>query len=190
MLNQYIRRISTSLHKTKMIHNSNIKIPNNSIIQPIYKTSSYYFKSCNEGKNMFENVNNSNNFVYNRMNHPNVQNLEEKISILDCADDSIVFSSGMLSITTTLLSFLKPNDHMLYTSSMYSATNNFCKEWLKTFNIESTPINNLDNITNEIKNNTKIIFIETPSNPLLKLTSINSISNIAKKKKRKYFSYS
>ena len=186
MLTKSIRRIfCTQIRSTQLIHNLKINSSNNAIIQPIYKTSSYYFESCFQGQQLFSDLHKNDVFVYSRMNHPNVQNLENKIAILDYTNDAIVFSSGMNAITTTLLSFVKPGDHILYTTPIYSATHLFCKEWLAQFSIHSTPIHYSDtnkDIRNKIQHNTKIIFIETPSNPLLKLTSIQSISYIAKKK--------
>ena len=148
---------------------------NKSIITPIYRTSTFIFNSAEDGEKIFKGE--SDNFVYTRINHPNMISTEKKISIFDESEVSLLFSSGMTAISTTLLSLLKPNDNILYTSPVYGGTNAFIENILTKFNIKGFDIscgcNDIGLISELIiKNDIKLIFIETPCNPNMILTSI------------------
>jgi len=123
--------------------------------------------------------------VYPRyFNTKNQQALAEKISVLEDGEDALVLSSGMAAITGTLFTFLSQGDHVVFQSALYGGTIHFIASELNRFGIEYTFVhsNKVDDFESAIQENTKIIYIETPSNPLLKITDLESIANLAKSK--------
>jgi len=104
-----------------------------------------------------------------------------KIADLEKAETGIVFSSGMAAITSTLLTFLKAGDHIIFQKGLYGGTFNWCNSELQKFGIEFTIAegNSSSDFENALQKNTKIIYIETPSNPLLKITDIKAAAKFA-----------
>ena len=115
-------------------------------------------------------------------NTKNQQAVVEKIASLENAEDGLVFSSGMAAITTTLLSFLKAGDHVIFQKGLYGGTFNWVANELEKFGIQFTIIedNTKSGFENALQQNTKLVYIETPSNPLLKITDIQAVANFAK----------
>lgn len=121
-------------------------------------------------------------YCYSRFLNPTIDALQKAIASLEGAKHGFAFSSGMAAITTTLM-LLKQGDHIILPTEVYGGTYQFTSEILPNYGIESSYLDysNLDNIKKEIKETTKVIYIETPSNPLLKISDIKEIVKIAKK---------
>ncbi len=136
---------------------------------PIYQTSSYIVP---EGQK----------YRYTREYNPTVENLGLKIKELEHAEDYNVFSSGMGAITTTLLSLLKPGDRALTHLDTFARSYHFFKDFLRTWGIK-TDISNpgTDNIIKNIKDDTKLVFIESLTNPILRVNDIREISEKCRK---------
>lgn len=122
--------------------------------------------------------------VYPRyFNTPNQASVAAKIASLEEAEEGLIFSSGMAAITTTLLTFLKAGDHAIFQRGLYGGTYNFIANEIQKFGISvSVPEeNSVEAFENEILPETKLIFIETPSNPLLKITDIEATASFARR---------
>jgi len=117
-------------------------------------------------------------------NTPNQKVIVEKLCALENGEDGLVFSSGMAAICTVLLTLLKKGDHAIFQNDLYGGTHHFITTQLDRFEIEYTLIedNDISSFENVIKPNTKIIYIETPSNPLLKIIDIKAIARLAESK--------
>ena len=117
-------------------------------------------------------------------NTPNQEALCKKISALECSESAMIFGSGMAAISTTLLAFLSSGDHILLQKDIYGGTRNLVEAQFKRFNIDYTFTDDIDLkfFESAIKKNTKVIYIETPSNPLLKIVDIEKIAQFAKSK--------
>ena len=115
-------------------------------------------------------------------NTPNQRALVKKISSLEHAETGLIFSSGMAAISTSLLSNLSSGDHLIVQGDLYGGTRNFIKKEFPKYNIEFSFTKNLkkESFQEEIKKNTKGIYIETPSNPLLKIVDLKEIGLLAK----------
>lgn len=123
--------------------------------------------------------------VYPRyFNTKNQQALAEKISTLENGESALVLSSGMAAITSTLFTFLNQGDHVIFQSALYGGTIHFIGQELTRFGIEYSFVNSTDvkDYEKAVYENTKVIYIETPSNPLLKITNLEDIANMAKSK--------
>lgn len=139
-------------------------------VSPIYLSSSYEFMDVDVKR-------------YPRyFNTPNQEHLSKKIAALEHAEAAMIFGSGMAAISSTLLAFLKSGDHIVVQNDIYGGTRNFIVSHFKNYNIDYTFTKDLSasSFENAIKENTKLIYIETPSNPLLKLVNIFAISKLAK----------
>ncbi|AME09864.1 MULTISPECIES: trans-sulfuration enzyme family protein [Gemella] len=121
-------------------------------------------------------------YCYSRFANPTIVALQKAIEKLENAKYGFAFSSGMAAITTALMT-LKTGEHIILPIEVYGGTYQFCSEILPRYGIETTftDYSNLNNVEKHIKDNTKIIYIETPSNPLLKISDIIEIVKLAKK---------
>lgn len=122
--------------------------------------------------------------IYPRyFNTPNQKTLVEKLCALENAEDGLIFSSGMAAISTVLFSFLSSGDHVVLQKDIYGGTHHFATAEFDRFGVQyAFTSNKTEDIANAIQQNTKIIYIETPSNPLLLITDIEAVAQVAKSK--------
>ena len=138
-------------------------------ISPLYASTSYAFNDVEINQ-------------YPRyFNTPNQRGLCEKIAALEGAEAGLIFGSGMAAISTALLSHLQAGDHVIFQDDLYGGTRNFIKKEFGKYGIEYSFSKGLDalDFKAEIRPNTQGIYIETPSNPTLKIIDLQSISEIA-----------
>lgn len=119
-------------------------------------------------------------WIYSRWGNPTVHQLEEKLAILEEAETAIAFASGMGAIATLLLHTLKSGDHAVISDVAYAALSEITNEMIPELGIEITKANtsDLEAVKAALKTNTKLVYIETPCNPLLRLTDIKAVSEI------------
>ena len=148
----------------------------------ISDSSTYTFLSANSMSETFEG-NMEGCYLYSRNSSPSNLYLEEACSALEGTEAANVFSSGMGAITATILQLCKSDDHIISSRTVYGGTYAFLKNFTPQLKIETTfvDITSLDDINNSIKPNTKIIYCEVSSNPLLEIADLEEISKIAKK---------
>ncbi|NAS29994.1 aminotransferase class I/II-fold pyridoxal phosphate-dependent enzyme [Flavobacteriaceae bacterium R38] len=140
-------------------------------VSPLYMATAYAFEDIDEKR-------------YPRyFNTPNQQALCKKLAALEHAEAALIFSSGMAAISTSLLAFLQKGDHIVLQNTLYGGTTNFINEEFNKFGIEYTFINGsqVEDFEKALQPNTKVIYIETPSNPLLTITDLSRIAKLAKK---------
>ena len=141
-------------------------------VSPIYMSTSYQFEDVDVKR-------------YPRyFNTPNQEYLSKKIAALEHAEAGMIFGSGMAAISTTFLAFLKKGDHIVLQNTLYGGTSNFIQEEFPKLGIEFTFTNGLkiSDFESAIKPNTKLIHIETPSNPLMTITDMEAVAGLAKSK--------
>jgi len=119
-------------------------------------------------------------FIYTRWGNPTIQQLEQKLAALEGAEAAIAFASGMAASTGLLLQFLKPGDHLVISDVSYAGVAEFAKEYLPAHGIEVSRVDlsQPENLTNALRSNTRLVYAETPANPILKLTDIAAIAEI------------
>ncbi len=120
--------------------------------------------------------------VYPRyFNTPNQKSLIGKLCALENAEDGVIFSSGMAAISTVMFTFVSSGDHVVLQKDIYGGTHHFVTAEFDRFGIQYTFVSNdAQEIEKAVQKNTKIIYIETPSNPLLLITDIEATARIAK----------
>lgn len=139
-------------------------------ISPLYMSTSYAFEDVDVKR-------------YPRyFNTPNQVGLSEKIAALEQAEAAMIFGSGMAAISTALLAFLKAGDHIVLQNMLYGGTYNLITEQFDNFGIEYSFTDGLSpaDFEAKIRKNTKVIYVETPSNPLLTITDLAAIAELAK----------
>ena len=158
--------------KTRLIHGGVSTDPLTGAVSiPIYQSSTFKQESVGVHKG----------YEYSRTGNPTRHALEELIKELESGVRGFAFSSGMAAITAVMMLF-KSGDHIIFTDDVYGGTFRVVSRVLNTFGIQSSFIDtsNLDKVKNEIHPHTKAIFLETPTNPLLKVTDIEATVNLAK----------
>tara|TARA_A200000113_G_C8860453_1_gene353161 strand:+ start:511 stop:1659 length:1149 start_codon:yes stop_codon:yes gene_type:complete len=155
--------------ETLCVHEGQIEDPlYNGAVSPLYMSTAYSYKKGDMYPRYF--------------NTPNQVGLSKKISSLENAEETLVFGSGMAAISTSLLSFLSSGDHVIFQPDLYGGTRNFVTEHLNTYGIEYSFSKSIDlkDFESQIKDNTKVIYVESPSNPLMKVVDLKGISELAK----------
>ena len=141
-------------------------------VSPIYLSTSYEFDNVDIKR-------------YPRyFNTPNQEYLSKKIAALEHAEAAMIFGSGMAAISHMFFAFLQQGDHIVVQNAIYGGTSNFIREEFPKHGIEFTFTNgySVKDFENAIQENTKVIHIETPSNPLLTITDVKGVAKLAKKK--------
>ena len=139
-------------------------------VSPLYMSTSYDFLDVDSKR-------------YPRyFNTPNQVSLSKKVAALEHAESAMIFSSGMAAISSTLLTFLKSGDHAVVQNDIYGGTRSFIESHFKNYGINYSFTKDLtvESFENCIQENTKLIYLETPSNPLLKLVDLFAVAKLAK----------
>jgi methionine-gamma-lyase len=120
-------------------------------------------------------------WLYTRWGNPTIYQLEQKLALLEGAETAVAFASGMGAITALLLHLLKAGDHAIISDVAYAALSELTNEKIPELGIEITKVNTSDlgAVEKALRSNTRLIYIETPCNPLLRLTDIAAIARIA-----------
>lgn len=147
---------------------------------PIYASSTYAFPTVDHGARIFSG-DDTNGFAYSRLGNPTTVDAETRLANLEGADDCAFFSSGMAAVTTLITSFVKSGDHIIADQTLYGGTHSFFTHNLPTMNVEITLVDasEPDNIRKAIKENTKMIYFESPTNPTMGMVPIKPIVEIA-----------
>ncbi len=153
------------------------------VTTPIVQSSTYTFKDSKEIEAYTKN--DKIRFEYGRYGNPTEKVAEKRLADLDGAEDSLMFSSGMMAITTTILALVQTGDHIVITDDCYGKTLEFCRSYLKRFGIECTivPFGDYDVLDSSVKKNTRFIFSESPTNPYLNVFDLVKFRKIADKHK-------
>ncbi|MEM3627912.1 MAG: aminotransferase class I/II-fold pyridoxal phosphate-dependent enzyme [Candidatus Bathyarchaeia archaeon] len=165
---------------TKAVHGGE-KLERGSVATPIYETSVFAFKSTRELIDVVSEK--AEGYVYTRYDNPTVRAVEQKMAVLEGSEDAAAFSSGMAAITTTLLTLVSKDEHVIASRDLYGGTLTFFQEILPRFDVEVSLVDatNLDEVKEAIQRNTRVVYAETPTNPTLKVVDLPRLAAIAKK---------
>jgi methionine-gamma-lyase len=147
---------------------------------PIYPASVFAFADADEGIAIHNYE--SPGYFYGRLGNPTVDALERTMAALEHGDDAIAFASGMAAISAAVFTLVGTGDHVVAPESMYSTTTNFLKHLGESFGVETTFVDaaNAEAYAAAIRPNTKVLWMETPSNPLVRITDIAEVASIGK----------
>jgi methionine-gamma-lyase len=126
-------------------------------------------------------INDETPFVYTRWGNPTIAQLERKLAVLEDADECVAFGSGVAAIAALFLHSLKAGDHMVMSDVTYAAASEFANQKLPNLGIELSRVDasNPENVRDALRPNTRLVYLETPVNPLLRLTDVEAVAKIA-----------
>ncbi|KGE14186.1 trans-sulfuration enzyme family protein [Sphingobacterium deserti] len=168
--------------ETALIHQGNHYNTTKAVATPIFQTSTYladtdlsaYIEAATATKHPE---------FYHRHGNPTNSQVAELIAKLENTEDALVLATGMAAISTAILAIVKAGDHIIAQHAHYSGSTLFLKEFLRDYGVEITHVNQTDNNAFEaaIQPNTKLIYVETPSNPNLDITDLTFVGSLGKK---------
>lgn len=173
----------TTHTETMLVHEGQQFNETSSVTTPIYQTSTYvadsdlteYIKAATEPKHPY---------FYHRHGNPTNSQVAAILARLEKTEDALVFATGMAAISTAILAVVKSGDHIVAQHSHYSGTAIFFKEFLADYGVTVTAVDQTDHSAFEkaIQANTKLIYVETPSNPNLNITDLKAIGELTKER--------
>jgi len=165
--------------ETKAVRgNSELHKKNGPLATPIYQTSTFEVTDNEQQLRATPT-----DMFYTRYGNPTVTAAEKVIAELEGTEAALVFASGMGAITTTILALLKAGDHVVAQADIYGGATKFFGQWLPKFGVETTFVDTTDYAQHEraIRPNTKLLYIESPTNPMLRVVDLKRVAGIGKK---------
>lgn len=147
---------------------------------PIYQTSTFKFEDADHGARLFGGE--EKGYIYTRIGNPTINTFEEAVALLEDGFGGIATASGMAAVSSVYMTYLSAGDHMVGTDAVYGSSRMVIENEFSRFGVESSFIDtsNLDLVRQSMKSNTKLLYIETPANPTIKLTDIEGCAKIAR----------
>jgi len=147
---------------------------------PVYNASVYAFPDSEEGAAIHNEF--KHGYYYGRLGNPTTDALENAVAELEGGEACLAFASGMAAVSAAILPNIRAGDHIIAPVSMYSTTMNLLRHMSESMRIETTFVDaaNAENYRDALQPNTKILWLESPSNPLLKITDLRKAAEIAK----------
>ncbi|RNC84206.1 MAG: aminotransferase class I/II-fold pyridoxal phosphate-dependent enzyme [Winogradskyella sp.] len=163
--------IRTQLERTQFLEHSN----------PLYLTSSFVFEDAEDMRASFAEEKERN--IYSRFTNPNTSELVEKVCKLEKAEAGYAFATGMSAVFSTFAALLNSGDHVVSCRSVFGSTHTLFNKYLPKWNIETSyfKVDEVDKIESLIQKNTKILYVESPTNPGVDILNLEALSKIAKK---------
>jgi len=176
-------QLKTMGFATKAIHGGHKKDQYGALATPIHQTATFVFDSAEQGGKRF--TLEEDGYIYSRLGNPTNTQLEEKLAMLEGAEAAVSTASGMGAISSAMWTALKAGDHLVASKTLYGCTFAFLNHGITRFGIEVTFVDttNPQNVRAAMKENTKVVFLETPANPTLEIADIREIANIAHENK-------
>ena len=166
---------------TKLLH-PHSEHPMNSHTFPIFQSSTFIFNSTQHGADLF--MGKGEGHIYSRLGNPTVELFEEMVRELEGGIGTCAFGSGMGAINSSTFAFLKSGDHLIAGDTLYGCTVTLFEYWAERFGIQVSFVDtsSVDEVKKSWKDNTKMVYLESPANPTCKISDICSISTLCKEK--------
>ena len=164
---------------TKQIHAGNKPDPTGALCTPIYQTSTFRFSSVEQGGARF--AGQEEGYIYSRLGNPSLTTLEDKVAALENGEACLATASGMGAISSAIWSSVVAGDNIVASDTLYGCTYALLNHGVTKFNVQVDFIDmaDLDALKKAIKPNTKVVYLETPCNPTLKIVDIAEVAKIA-----------
>ncbi len=165
---------------SKLIHGGGYKNKLGAVNVPIYQSSTFEFETADEGARCFNGE--SEGYIYTRLGNPTIKVLERTVADLEKGFGAIATSSGMGAVSTVYMALLSKGDHIVSSDAVYGPSRGLMEDHFSRFGVESTYVDtsDIESIKKAIKKNTKILYIEKPSNPTISITDLKACSELAK----------
>ena len=166
---------------TRAIHTGEKSTENGALVAPIYQTAPFRFKDAAQGARLM--TGKEKGYVYSRGLNPTTEVFEEKIADLEGGETALAQASGMAAISAAVLTSVKAGDHVVADEVLYGSTYDLFVDLAKFgVKVSFVDTSDPDSVDNAILPDTKLVFLETPANPTMKLTDIKAVSDIAHEK--------
>lgn len=164
---------------TKAIHGGHVDDQFGSLATPIHQTATFVFDSAEQGGRRF--ALEEGGYIYTRLGNPTNTQLEEKIALLEGAEAAVSTASGIGAVASAIWTVLKAGDHVVAAKTLYGCTFSYLNHGLSRYGVDVTFVDttNLDEVRKAMRDNTKLVYLETPANPNLTVADIEGISKIA-----------
>ncbi len=164
---------------TKLIHAGFHGDHTGTVNVPIYQTSTFAFRNAEHGAALF--AGKEEGYIYTRIANPTIKALEDNVAELENGHGAIATSSGLAAVSTVFLALLSGGDHMISTDSVYGPSRGLVEKHLSRFGVTSDFVNTamLEDVKKALRPETRVIYVETPSNPAMLVTNIKEIAGIA-----------
>jgi methionine-gamma-lyase len=167
---------------TKLVHAGSYDEAFGSAVTPIYQTSTFAFKNAQHGADCF--AGRSDGYIYTRIGNPTINAFEEVMAELENGFGGIATSSGMAAVSSVYMALLGQGKHIVCSESVYGPSRSILERDFSRFGVEMDFVDSSDisQVENAVKDNTSVIYIETPANPTMVLTDIEAVVKIAKER--------
>jgi methionine-gamma-lyase len=164
---------------TRLVHAGMTVDIYGSVVTPIYQTSTFAFDNAQNGADRFSKK--ADGYIYTRIGNPTIAALENCLAELEEGVGGVATSSGMGAVTTTYFALLQHGDHVVSTASVYGPSRILMEKHFSRFGIKSTFVDTseTENVQHALRAETKLIYIETPSNPMMQITDIRTMADLA-----------
>lgn len=168
---------------TKAIHGGRMPDTHKAVAPPIYQTATFYYDTAEEGARLGQEI--PPGYIYTRWANPTTRALEEKLALLEGGEDALATASGMGAVSSAVLTAVKPGDHVVAPTSIYQATYQLLADILPTYGVQTTliPDAQTDSYERALRPTTKLLFLETPSNPMLGISDLQAVAALAHARK-------
>ena len=165
--------------ETKMVHAGMPEDPYGSAVVPIYQTSTFAFENAQNGADRF--AGKADGYIYTRIGNPTIRALEKNVAELEGGFDGVATSSGMAAVNVVYMAVLGQGAHLVSTGSVYGPSRGLVEKHFSRFGVEYSYIDtsDLENVKAAMRPNTKLVYLESPSNPAMLVTDIKAVSEIA-----------
>ncbi len=168
---------------TRAIHGGHVKDQFGALATPIHQTATFTFESAEQGGRRF--ALEEGGYIYSRLGNPTNTQLEEKLAMLEGAEAAISTASGIGAVASAFWTVLKAGDHVVAAKTLYGCTYAYLNHGISRYGVEVTFVDttNLEEVRQAMRENTKVVYLETPANPNLEVADIEAISKIAHQNK-------
>ena len=175
-------KLSKMDFSTRAIHGGYQKNEHGALATPIYQTSTFVFDSAEQGGKRF--ALEEDGYIYGRLGNPTTAQVEEKLAGLEGGEAAVATASGMGAITSVIWSHVKAGDHIVAAKTLYGCTFAYLNHGIEKFGVETTFVDTSDpeEVRAAMKDNTTMVYLETPANPNLLITDIEAVAKIAHEK--------
>lgn len=175
MNNEQLKKLGFA---TKAIHGGHQPNQFGALCDPIYQTSAFTFETAEQGGARF--ALEEEGYIYSRLGNPTNNLAEQKVALLEGAEACVSAASGIGAITSAIWVCVKQGDHIVSAKTLYGCTYAFLSHGLSRYGVEVTFVDTSDpeNVRKAIRPNTKLVYLETPANPNLDITDIQTVADI------------
>jgi O-succinylhomoserine sulfhydrylase len=168
--------------ETKAVHAGGIRTDMNETSEALFLNSGYSYPSSQHAEDLFLNKLNGHHYNYSRFANPSLEMFQDRMALLEGAEASRSFATGMSAVTNAVMSQVRAGDHIVAARALFGGCRYVVEDLMPRFGVPSTLVDGRDpaNFEAAMRPNTKLIFIETPTNPTLELVDIAAVAKIAK----------